>query len=106
CGALSGFGTSAVIASGTAAHCFGALRIDAFGSLDDYLRRTGELIDRVKESAKRDGVAEITIAGELEHRLAEERRAAGAVPLHPAIVDGFRDAAEELHVPFDLLEEV
>ena len=106
CGALSGFGTSTVIEPGTAAHCFGALRIDAFGPLDEYLRRTGELIDRVKESAKADGVAEITIAGELEHRLAQERRADGAVPLHPAIVRGFRDAAEELDVPFDLLEDV
>jgi LDH2 family malate/lactate/ureidoglycolate dehydrogenase len=49
------------------------------------------------------GAPEVRIPGELEHALSEQRRAAGAVPLHPAILEGFRAAAEELGVSFDLI---
>lgn len=104
-GALSGFGTSAEIDAGRiAAHCFGALRIDAFVPLEQYMQRVGTMIDAIKRTPTLEGVDEIHIPGELEHALAEQHRAEGRVPLHPAVVEGFRAAAEELGVPFDLLE--
>lgn len=104
-GVLSGFGTSAEIDSGrTAAHCFGALRIDAFLPLPQYLELIEQMIQAVKSTPTLEGVDEIRIPGELEHALAEQRRAAGAVPLHPAVLEGFRAAAEELGVPFDLVQ--
>lgn len=103
CGALSGFGTSAEIEGGrTAAHCFGALRIDAFGSDEAYRERMGALIDAVHRAEPVAGGAPALVPGELEDRLARERRAAGAVPLHPAILEGFAAAAEELGVGYDL----
>jgi LDH2 family malate/lactate/ureidoglycolate dehydrogenase len=102
CGALSGFGTSAEIDAGSsAAHCFAALRIDAFEPLPQYLERMEELVDAVGRAAEADGI-DASVPGEREHRLAEERRAAGMIALHPAIIEGFRAAAEELGVPFDL----
>jgi LDH2 family malate/lactate/ureidoglycolate dehydrogenase len=105
CGALSGFGTSAEIEQPpAAAHCLGALRIEAFQPLPQYMERMERLIESMKQAPKLEGVDEIRIPGELEHALAEERRAAGAVPLHPAILEGQRAAAEELGVPFDLTE--
>ncbi|MCH8901745.1 MAG: Ldh family oxidoreductase [Chloroflexi bacterium] len=104
CGALSGFGTSAEIETGTAAHCFGALRIEAFQPIPQYLERMEGMIAAVKRASKEEGIDEIHIAGELEHTLADERREAGAVPLHPAILEGYRVAAEEFGVPFDLTE--
>ena len=105
CGALSGFGTSAEIEQPpAAAHCFGALRIEAFQPLPQYLERMERLIESMKQAPKLEGVDEIRIPGELEHALARERRAAGAVPLHPAILEAQRAAAEELGVPFDLIE--
>ena len=106
CGALSGFGTSAEIEGGrTAAHCFGALRIDAFGPEETYLEKIDGMIDAVLRSEVAEGAEQVRIPGELEHRLAQERREAGTVPLHLAILEGFRSAAEELGVPFDLIEE-
>jgi LDH2 family malate/lactate/ureidoglycolate dehydrogenase len=102
-GALSGFGTSAEIDGGrSTAHAFGVLRIDAFVPLETYLEHVGAMIDAVKATPRPAGVDEIAIPGEVEHRLAEERRAAGVVPLHPAIIEGFRAAAAELDVPCDL----
>ncbi len=102
-GALSGFGTSAEIDSGlTAAHCFGAMRIEAFQPLADYRERMEHMIGAVKETPRREGVGEIMIPGEPEHALAEQRRTDGSVPVHPRVLAGFRDAAEELNVPYDL----
>ena len=103
-GALSGFGTSTEIDGGrNAAQCFGALRIDAFVPLEQYLERIGGMIDAVKRTPRIEGVDEIRIPGELEHQLAESRRRAGTVPLHSRVLDGFREEAEEFGVPFDLM---
>jgi LDH2 family malate/lactate/ureidoglycolate dehydrogenase len=105
-GALSGFGTSTEIDGGrNAAQCFGALRIDAFVPLSDYLERVGGMIDAVKRTPRMDGVDEIRIPGELEHQLSQARRSAGTVPLHRRVVKGFREAAEEFGVPFDLPDD-
>jgi LDH2 family malate/lactate/ureidoglycolate dehydrogenase len=105
-GALSGFGTSAEIDSGlTAAHCFGAMRIEAFQPLADYKERMEQMIVALKATPKREGVDEIMIPGEPEHALAEQRRADGRVPVHPRVLAGYRDAAEELDVTYDLEEE-
>lgn len=103
CGALSGFGTSVEIDPGmSAAHCFGALRIEAFEPLPAFLDHMGRTIDTLRATSTPEGAPAVRIPGELEHALADERRAAGAVPLHPAILKGFRAAAEQLDVPFDL----
>jgi len=105
-GALSGFGTSTEIDGGrNAAQCFGALRIDAFVELETYMERMGGMIDAIKRTPTLEGVDEVRIPGELEHALAESRRKAGTVPMHPAVLDGFRQAADELGVPFDLVSE-
>jgi LDH2 family malate/lactate/ureidoglycolate dehydrogenase len=85
-----------------AAHFFGALRIDAFEPLAVYTDRMEALIAAVKRADGPPG-DEVRIPGELEHALAEQRRATGAVPLHPRILDGYRAAADELGVPFDLV---
>ncbi|MEX0786175.1 MAG: Ldh family oxidoreductase, partial [Dehalococcoidia bacterium] len=47
-GALSGFVTSAEMERWRAAHAFGALRIDAFQPLDEFLNRMGGMIDAIK----------------------------------------------------------
>jgi LDH2 family malate/lactate/ureidoglycolate dehydrogenase len=105
-GALSGFGTSTEIDGGrNAAHCFGALRIDAFVDLDTYMERMGGMIDAIKRTPPLEGMDEVRIPGELEHALSESRRAAGTAPMHPTILEGFRLAAEEFGVPFDVVSE-
>jgi uncharacterized oxidoreductase len=95
CGALSGFGTSVELSPGMATHCFAAVRIDALTSMAQFRDR----MESVVSALHREGTA---IPGEREHVLSEERRHAGAVPLHPAILQGFRAAAEELGVQYNL----
>jgi LDH2 family malate/lactate/ureidoglycolate dehydrogenase len=103
-GALSGFGTSTEIEAGRiAAHCFGALRIAAFVPFEQYLVRMGTMTDAIKRTPTADG-SEVRIPGELEHALSAQRRAQGAVPLHRSILVGYRDAAAELGVPYELGE--
>jgi LDH2 family malate/lactate/ureidoglycolate dehydrogenase len=102
-GALSGFGTSAEVDGGRqTAHCFGALRIDAFVPLETYMERVGSMIDAIKRTPPIEGVDEVRIPGELEHALAEQRRAAGSIPMHPSVLKGFRAASEEFGVSFEL----
>jgi LDH2 family malate/lactate/ureidoglycolate dehydrogenase len=102
-GALSGFGASTEIDGGrNAAQCFGALRIDAFVPLDEYMRHVGSMIDALKRTPRVEGVEDIRIPGELEDQLASSRRAAGTIPLHRDVLAGFEKAADELGVPFIL----
>jgi L-2-hydroxycarboxylate dehydrogenase (NAD+) len=84
-----------------AAHFFGALRIDAFEPVAQYKERMEAMIAALKAAIGPAG-DEVRIPGELELALSQRRRAAGAVPLHPRIVEGYRAAAEEFGVPFEL----
>jgi len=102
-GVLSATGASALLPrTGAAAHCLAAVHIESFLPKEEFLRQMDAFIDRLKETDRLPGVAEITIPGEPEARLERERRARGEVPLHPSILEGFRAAAEELGVPYDL----
>ncbi|MEX0785775.1 MAG: Ldh family oxidoreductase, partial [Dehalococcoidia bacterium] len=77
---------------------------DAFQPLDEFLNRMGGMIDSIMAQPTQHGIESVRIPGEVEQRLAEERRAAGMIPLHPAIVEGYHRAAEELGVACDLVE--
>ena len=44
---------------------------------------------------------ELRIAGEVEQRLEQERRASG-VPLHPAVLASLRSMCEELEIEYEL----
>ena len=104
-GGLSGFGTSAEVDTVRGvSHAFAALRIDAFLPAAEYRERMEPMIEAIKRS-RTDSGEEVRIPGELEHALADERRSAGVVPVHRDIVAGFRDAAAELDVSFDLTDE-
>jgi LDH2 family malate/lactate/ureidoglycolate dehydrogenase len=95
CGALSGFGTSVELEPGAATHCFVAIRIDALTPLDHYRDRMEALISAIEASGS-------SVPGHGEHELSEERKRTGVVPLHPVILEGFRTAAAELGVTYDL----
>jgi LDH2 family malate/lactate/ureidoglycolate dehydrogenase len=101
--ALSDFATTAEGQEPlAAAHFFGALRIDAFEPVARYMERMDAMIAALKQRPAGDG--EVRIPGELEHALAERRRADGAIPLHPRIIEGYKAAAGEFAVPFDFAD--
>jgi LDH2 family malate/lactate/ureidoglycolate dehydrogenase len=95
CGALSGFGTSVELEPGAATHCFAAIRIDAFTPAAAYRDKMEALVQAIESSGS-------SLPGAREHALSDERRRAGAVPLHPVILEGFRVAAEEFCVEYNL----
>ncbi len=103
-GVLSGSGASLTLSTtGAASHLFAAIRIDAFLPVSEFTRHMGEMIDGLKGAERQPGVDEILIPGELEARLERRRLAERAIPLHPAIIESLRTAAEEQNVPFDLV---
>ena len=102
-GALSGSGASAELrAPFAASHCFAALRIDAFLPVAEFKELMDRMIETIKATPRAEGVDEIRIPGELEHALEQERRAAGVVPLHPAVLSRLRKMSEELGISYDL----
>lgn len=82
-------------------HIFGALRVDAFGPLDQYKARMDDAIRRLRGSAKAEGQARIWVHGEKEFERSAANRAAG-VPLHEKVVADLRKIATETGVAYSL----
>jgi L-2-hydroxycarboxylate dehydrogenase (NAD+) len=102
-GVLSGSGASLTLPmTGAASHLLAAIHIDAFIPMSEFTRHMDEMIDGLKAAERQPGVDEIMIPGELEARLERQRLADRAIPLHPAIIESMRAAAEGQNVPFDL----
>ena len=102
-GVLSGSGASlALPPTGAASHLLAAIRIDAFEPTREFVRHMDVMIDGLKAAERQQGVDEILIPGELEARLERQRRAEGDIPVHPAVIESLRTAAEKLNVPFDI----
>lgn len=102
-GVLSGFGASLTITEpGRASHLLGAVNIEAFLPLAEFIRGMRRFIDGLKAAERQPGVDEILIPGEPEARREKERLARGSVPLHTSVLDEFRQVAAELDVPFAL----
>jgi L-2-hydroxycarboxylate dehydrogenase (NAD+) len=70
-------------------HFFGAIRIDAFRTEDEFKRDMDDLIQRLKNVPKADGAERIYIHGEKESE-ESERLSKQGIPLNPKV-------AEELH---------
>ncbi len=86
---------------GDVGHFFGALLIEAFRPLDEFMAAMDDLIRRLKGSAKAKGEGRIYIHGEKEWEMEEERRKRG-IPLHSQVVTMMERLAEELNLPLIL----
>ncbi len=100
CGLLSGFGASIQRSDGFSHFC-GAVRVDAFLPLDQFKTQMDGMVRALKAAPRAEGAGELRIAGEVEQRLEEERRASG-VPLHPTILASLRSMCEELRIECEL----
>jgi LDH2 family malate/lactate/ureidoglycolate dehydrogenase len=78
-------------------HFFGAMRIDAFRSKEDFKRDIDDLIHRLKDAPKAKGAKRIYIHGEKEFEEAE-RLAKQGVPLNVKVVKEMRAIAEQLGI--------
>lgn len=82
-------------------HFFGALKISAFRSKEEFTADMDRLIQQLKTTSLIPGQERIYIHGEKEFELAERRRQEG-VPLHLSVIRGLEDTGRRLGVKFDL----
>ncbi len=102
CGVLSGASASILrnvpIASD---HFFAALRIGSFLPVEKFKDSMDRMIDSLKALPRLPGVDRVTLAGELEAEIAQDRRANG-VPLHPKTLREIEELSKELGIDCDL----
>lgn len=95
-GGLSGAG---YVSEAAATHgngvLFQVMNIAAFEEVDEFKRRTRELIAHVKSSRPREGVDEVLFPGEPEHR-AEQRRQVDGIELPDRLWRAFNELAAEI----------
>jgi LDH2 family malate/lactate/ureidoglycolate dehydrogenase len=82
-------------------HFVGAWRIDAFQPAEVFKRRMEQWIEGVKSLEKAEGIEEILIPGEPEHR-AEIRRKKEGIPLSDKVAADLKVLQEELGLEYKL----
>ncbi len=87
--------------TGRSTHFFGALKVDGFIPSAEFRERMDGLIGYYHNLPKKKGVDRITLAGQLEYELMQERKKKG-IPLDPVVVQSLKDLSKDLNVPYDL----
>lgn len=76
-------------------HFFGAIRIDAFRSKEEFKRDMDDIMHRLKNAPKAEGAQRIYIHGEKEFEEAEKLAKLG-VPLNSKVIEELRNIARQL----------
>jgi L-2-hydroxycarboxylate dehydrogenase (NAD+) len=82
-------------------HFFGALRVDAFRSVEEFTAAMDDLQQRLKNAPKVQDQERIYIHGEKEYENTERNLREG-VPLNPKVAADMKAIANELRVEYDL----
>ena len=102
CGQLSfapGFGT---LSRTRRAHFVAAYSVDAFGDVSEFKENMDGMLKGLAATKPMAGHERVYYAGLPEHEVRIERRKNG-VPLHPEVIDWFRDICGEFEIKFDLV---
>lgn len=78
-------------------HFFFAINIDSFTSVAEFKAEIDRQIRLTRQATPRSGFTRVTLPGEIEWELTQERRANG-IPLHRAPVQELENLADELEV--------
>ncbi|MCH8228856.1 MAG: Ldh family oxidoreductase [Chloroflexi bacterium] len=101
CGQLSfapGFGSLSRKRRG---HFVAAYSVEAFGDVDEFKENMDGMLKGLAATKPMPGHDRVFYAGLPEHETRIERRENG-VPLHPEVVEWFRDICAEFEITFDL----
>ena len=79
-------------------HFFGAMRIDAFRTAEDFKNNMDKWIQRFKSSKTIAGEERVYIPGDIEREIAEERMKDG-IPLIQPVVDDLLKLADKFKIP-------
>ena len=102
CGQLSfapGFGS---LARKRRAHFVAAYSVEAFGDVDEFKENMDGMLKGLASTRPMPGHDRVFYAGLPEHETRIERRKNG-VPLHPEVIEWFRDICAEFEITFDLV---
>lgn len=80
-------------------HFFGAMRVDAFRTVEDYKRDMDDWIGGFRKAVPVQGQERVLIPGDPEREIEAERRSHG-IPLLPAVVEDLKALAAKLEVVF------
>ncbi len=100
-GVLSGGHTSAEIPRRAANHFFGAIRIDAYTSVESFYEQMDSMKQTLRAAPRLPGFGPLTFAGEPEAAFEADCRAHG-IPYHPSIIEGLKTLCSEIGVEYDL----
>lgn len=81
-------------------HFVGAWRIDAFQKADEFKAKMDQWIEGVKSLERSEGIDEVLIPGEPEHRMEKTRKKEG-IPLTEKVVADLEKLASELDISFN-----
>lgn len=101
CGVLSNGGASGELPRRSANHFFGAMRIDAFTSLESFYDRMASMKQLYRSAPRLPGAGPLTFAGEPEAEKEADYQANG-IPYHPSVLEGLRKMCQELGIEYDL----
>jgi len=87
--------------TGRSNHFFGAINVDGFIPAAEFKARMDGLIKYYHNLPRMRGVERITLAGEPEYELMQERKKNG-IPLDPVVVKSLKDLAKELSIEYGL----
>ena len=82
-------------------HSVAAYRIDAFMDVPDFKRTMDEWLENLRTTKPAPGHDRVFYPGLPEAEDEADRKVNG-IPLHPEVVDWFRDTCAELEIPFKL----
>lgn len=81
-------------------HFFGAMRIDAFQTADDFKAKMDEWIETFRNSEKAEKMPDVMIPGDPE-RLKEIEYKKTGIPLIEGVINDLCEVGEKLNIPFD-----
>lgn len=100
-GVLSGGHSSAELAQRGANHFFGALRIDAFTTVESFYDQMDSMKATLRAAPRLPGAPPLTFAGEPEAAFEADCRQNG-IPYHSSIIDGLRIMCGAIGIDYDL----
>ncbi len=79
-------------------HCFMAVNIESFISLEDFRKKVDWMVSEIKNSPTAEGFREIFVPGEIEHRVEEERKRVG-IPVSEQVLEDLQKLSKDFQVP-------
>lgn len=79
-------------------HCFIAINIKSFMSLEDFKKKVNWMVNEIKNSPLAEGAKEILVPGEVEYKVEQQRRVEG-IPISEQVLEDMQKLSEDFQEP-------